>query len=178
MFRFKMHAFRTNELYVAAARTLVMLATALDDASRDALAILAPMGVMVGEPWWDFAVPVDAEDLRGGDLAGYRKAVREEAMESLNLLRQALLVEPVGAGVVRLERIGALSADKVGECRCLKPYEDDLAEMAQEYRVTHAREDCFVHVRKKLSSNRDLKALNDLTKGGKFYTVNLEKWGQ
>ena len=45
--------------------------------------------------------------------------------------------------------------------------------MADEYRERDAAGECFVHIRKQHSSNMDLRALNGLTKGVKFYKVNL-----
>ena len=52
-------------------------------------------------------------------------------------------------------------------------YEDDLAEMAREYKMRLDAGECFVHIRKRQSSNKDLRALSHLTKGGKFFKVNL-----
>ena len=44
--------------------------------------------------------------------------------------------------------------------------------MAEEYRDRDSLGECFVHIRKQHSSNKDLRALSGLTKGGKFYMVN------
>ena len=52
-------------------------------------------------------------------------------------------------------------------------YVDDLRKMAEEYRERNSSGECFEHIRKKHSSNRDLRALSGLTKGVKFYKVNL-----
>ena len=52
-------------------------------------------------------------------------------------------------------------------------YADDLKMMAEEYRERDSLGECFVHIRKRHSSNNDLRALSGLTKGGKFYKVNL-----
>ena len=45
--------------------------------------------------------------------------------------------------------------------------------MAEEYQSRNAAGECFVHIRKQYSGNKDLRALSGLTKGNKFYKVNL-----
>ena len=62
------------------------------------------------------------------------------------------------------DKRGGISADA---------YAEDLRRMAEEYRERDAAGECFVHIRKQHSSNRDLRALNGLAKGVKFYKVNL-----
>lgn len=44
--------------------------------------------------------------------------------------------------------------------------------MAEEYRELDAAEECFVQIRKRNSSNRDLRALSGLAKGVQFHNVN------
>ena len=68
--------------------------------------------------------------------------------------------------------IGQGAADKRGEVGA-DVYADDLKAMAEEYRERDSLGECFVHIRKQHSSNKDLRALDGLTKGGKFYKVNL-----
>ena len=63
--------------------------------------------------------------------------------------------------------IGQGAADKIGEVGA-DVYADDLKAMAEEYRERGSLGECFVHVRKRHSSNKDLRALSGLTKGGKF----------
>ena len=46
--------------------------------------------------------------------------------------------------------------------------------MAEEYQSRNAAGECFVHIRKHHSCNKDLRALSGLTKGNKFYRVHLE----
>ena len=64
-------------------------------------------------------------------------------------------------------------ADKKGEGPGEEKYEEDLKDMSEQYKIRDEAGDCFVHIRKKHSSNRDLKVLSSLTKGAKFHTVNL-----
>ena len=68
--------------------------------------------------------------------------------------------------------IGQGAADKKGEVGA-EVYADDLKAMAEEYRERDSLGECFVHIRKQHSSNKDLRARRGLTKGGKFYKVNL-----
>ena len=53
-------------------------------------------------------------------------------------------------------------------------HDDDLKVMAEEYQSRNAAGECFVHIRKQHSSNKDVRALSGLTKGNQFYKVNLE----
>ena len=46
--------------------------------------------------------------------------------------------------------------------------------MVEEYRARDAVGECFVHIRKRHSSNKDLSVLSRLTEGSKFYKVNLQ----
>ena len=68
--------------------------------------------------------------------------------------------------------VGLGSSDKAGES-LKEEYEEDLKEMVEAYKTCSERGGCFVHIRKKQSSNRDLRALSCLTKGTKLYKVNL-----
>lgn len=70
--------------------------------------------------------------------------------------------------------IGYGASDKIGEVERPREYEDDLKVLAEEYRVRNDAGECFVHIRKKHSSNRDLRALSELTKGGKFHKITLQ----
>ena len=45
--------------------------------------------------------------------------------------------------------------------------------MTGKYENRNAAGECFVHIRKKHPSKKDLKALSRLTRGNKFYKVNL-----
>ena len=45
--------------------------------------------------------------------------------------------------------------------------------MAEEHESRNAAGECFVHIRKQHSGNKDLKALSRLTKGNNFYKVHL-----
>ena len=68
--------------------------------------------------------------------------------------------------------IGEGAADKrVGIS--VDAYADDSKKMAEEYRERDSSGECFVHNRKKYSSNRDLRALSGLTKRVTLYKVNL-----
>lgn len=67
---------------------------------------------------------------------------------------------------------GQEAADKRGEVRT-DVYADDLKTMAREYREQDSLGERFVHIRKWHSSNKDLRALSGLTKGGQRYKVNL-----
>ena len=53
-------------------------------------------------------------------------------------------------------------------------YMEDLERMAEKYRDRDAVGECFVHVRSRNSSNRDLRALSELTHGARFHRVNLK----
>ena len=68
--------------------------------------------------------------------------------------------------------IGQWASDKRGEVGA-EAYTDDLKAMAEEYRDRDSLGECFVHIRKQHSSNKDLRALRALTKSGEFYKVNL-----
>ena len=63
-------------------------------------------------------------------------------------------------------------SDKKGELG-EREYKEELEAMAEEYQSQVKVGSCFVHVRKRHSSNRDMKMLNDLTGGTRFYKVNL-----
>jgi hypothetical protein len=63
--------------------------------------------------------------------------------------------------------VGLGSSDKAGES-LKEEYEEDLKEMVEAYKTCSERGGCFVHIRKKQSSNRDLRALSCLTKGTKL----------
>ena len=54
--------------------------------------------------------------------------------------------------------------------RCTQAYED-LKEVATEYERMNSAGECFVHVRKRHSSNCDLRAMNPLSKNGSFHFV-------
>ena len=69
--------------------------------------------------------------------------------------------------------VGQGAADKKGEVGA-DDYSEDLKTMAEEYRERNSFGECFVHIRKRHSSNKDLRALSGLTNGGKFYKVNLD----
>ena len=69
-------------------------------------------------------------------------------------------------------RLGISSADKIGEVTA-REQEDELLMMAEGYRQALEAGECFVHVRAKQSSNRDLKMLSQLTGENKFHRVNL-----
>ena len=51
--------------------------------------------------------------------------------------------------------VGHGAADKMGEVKA-KEYEEDLKVMVEEYRARNAVGECFVHIRKRHSSNIDL----------------------
>ena len=53
-------------------------------------------------------------------------------------------------------------------------YTKDLKKIAEEYSERNAAGEYFVHIRKRNSSNRDLRALSSLTKGEKFHKTNLK----
>ena len=60
--------------------------------------------------------------------------------------------------------VGQGASDKRGEVNA-EIYEDDLMKMAEEYESRNAAGECFVHIRKQHSSNKDLRALSRLKKG-------------
>ena len=67
---------------------------------------------------------------------------------------------------------GIGSSDKKGEISEAE-YREELKTMAEEYQSQVDQGSCFIHVRKRRSSNRDLKMLSSLTGGVKLYKVNL-----
>lgn len=69
--------------------------------------------------------------------------------------------------------VGYGAADKIGEAPCQEEYEKDLQLMAEEYQNRDNAGECFVHIRERHSSNRDLSALRELSRGGKIRSVNL-----
>ena len=69
--------------------------------------------------------------------------------------------------------VGEGAADKKGGVRA-DEYDEDLKRMAEEYREMNAAGECFVHIRKRNSSNRDLRALSGLAKKVQFHKVNLK----
>lgn len=72
--------------------------------------------------------------------------------------------------------IGFGASDEIGESPCSRTCEQDLVDLVKEYEERHVQGQNFVHVRKKHSSNMELKALQELTKGEQIYTVKLESW--
>ena len=68
--------------------------------------------------------------------------------------------------------LGIGSADKIGEVTA-QEQEEELKAMADEYLKAMETGGCFVHVRTKQSSNRDLKMLSRLTGGSRFQKVNF-----
>ena len=69
--------------------------------------------------------------------------------------------------------VGVAAADKKGEVRA-EEYDEDLKKFAEEYREASAAGECLIHIRKRNSSNKDLRALNGLAEGAKFHKVNLK----
>ena len=59
-----------------------------------------------------------------------------------------------------------------GSASCKEEYERDLQLMAEEYEHRNDAGECCVHIRKKHPSNRGLRALKEITRGGKVYSVN------
>ena len=59
---------------------------------------------------------------------------------------------------------GIGSADKIGEVNA-REHEEELRAMAEEYPSAIESGGCFVHVRAKQSSNKDLKMLSQLPEG-------------
>ena len=59
--------------------------------------------------------------------------------------------------------MGLGAADKKGEVS-REDYEASLKEMAEEYKTCDEEGRCFVHIRKRHSSNKDLKMLNSVAK--------------
>ena len=64
----------------------------------------------------------------------------------------------------------------MGEVKA-KEYDKDLEVLVEGYRARNAVGECFVHIRKRHSSNKDLNVLNRPTEGCKFYKVNLQGRG-
>ena len=69
--------------------------------------------------------------------------------------------------------IGRSADDKTGEAPDTAAYEEELEAMAEEYLERDARGEYFIYVRSKRSSNRDLRALREITKGSKLFKMNL-----
>lgn len=59
--------------------------------------------------------------------------------------------------------VGFVASDKKGEIHCNKSHENDLGDLASAYEEQQKIGRHFVHVRKKHSSNRGLRALQQLT---------------
>ena len=57
--------------------------------------------------------------------------------------------------------IGQGASDKKGEVNA-ETYDEDLKAMAEDYRCRNASGECFVHIRKQYSSNKDLRALKGI----------------
>ena len=55
--------------------------------------------------------------------------------------------------------VGHGATDKIGEVKA-KEYDEDLKAMVEGYRARNAVGECFVHIRKRHSSNKDLSVLN------------------
>ena len=68
---------------------------------------------------------------------------------------------------------GIGSSDKLGELKA-EEYDEELRTMADEYKAALDAGGCFVHIRPKHSSNKDLKMLSQLTGKKNFIRVNLE----
>ena len=69
--------------------------------------------------------------------------------------------------------VGQGAADRIGRLSAIE-YKEDLEKMAKEYRDRDAAGECFMHIRSRNSSNRDLRALSGLTSGARFHRVNLK----
>ena len=70
--------------------------------------------------------------------------------------------------------VGYGAADKTGEAPCVAEYASDLQLMAEDYQNRDWAGECFVHIGKKHSSNRDLRALKEIPREGKLYSVSLK----
>ena len=68
--------------------------------------------------------------------------------------------------------LGIGSADKIGEV-ATQEQEEELKAMADEYLKAMETGGCFVHVRTKQPSNRDLKMVSRLTGGSRFQKFNF-----
>ena len=79
---------------------------------------------------------------------------------------------PEKARKVASIHFGIGSSDKTGEL-AEKDYKAELDAMAAAYQSQVDSGSCFVHVRKRHSSNRDLQMLSKLTGGVRLYKVNL-----
>eukprot|EP00418_Pyrodinium_bahamense_P020656 CAMPEP_0179114052 /NCGR_PEP_ID=MMETSP0796-20121207/53387_1 /TAXON_ID=73915 /ORGANISM="Pyrodinium bahamense, Strain pbaha01" /LENGTH=453 /DNA_ID=CAMNT_0020812263 /DNA_START=328 /DNA_END=1685 /DNA_ORIENTATION=+ len=110
LFRFKAHALKTNELYLFGGKALAHVASKLEVARDDHLGPLFPLLSMVGEPWWCFALPENGECAEQS-AHEYQAKLKEETLESLGLLKSALIEGPSKHGVSMLLKLGLLDPD-------------------------------------------------------------------
>ena len=68
--------------------------------------------------------------------------------------------------------VGRTAAEKKGKVDDLEQYEDELKEMAEAYKESDNAGTAFVHIRDKYSTNRDLRQLQRIVGGGRFFRIN------
>ena len=68
---------------------------------------------------------------------------------------------------------GIGSDDVTGEINA-EDYDEELKEMATKYEAALKAGQCFVHIRAKRSSNKDLRMLSRMTKTQEFKKVNIQ----
>ena len=66
------------------------------------------------------------------------------------------------------------ASDKMGESPSIEEYENDLVKLAEPYKEQQLSGRHFVHVRKKHSSNRGLRALKGVTSKKEVFSVGVE----
>lgn len=70
--------------------------------------------------------------------------------------------------------MGHGAADNAGAVLSIQSYEEDLTMVVNTYMMQQSEWGHFVHVRKRSSSNRDLRAVQQLMRGVELYSVKLK----
>ena len=84
------------------------------------------------------------------------------------------MTSPANVQNISSVTVGYGLADNTGEILCMQSYEEDLVEMVNAYTEQQSEGRRFVHVRKRNSINRDLRAMQHLMGSSMLYSVKLK----
>lgn len=88
--QYKMHALRTNEIFLLVADVVALVLTRFESNGGDLSAALSPFRDFVQRPWWDVATNPDPVR----DTSAFQDMLRGLVKVAADLLRQALLTHP------------------------------------------------------------------------------------
>jgi len=87
---YKMHALRTNEIFLLVADVVALVLTRFDANGGDIAAALLPFRDFVQLPWWEVATNPDSSS----DPVAFQDMLRSLVQEAADLLAKALLTRP------------------------------------------------------------------------------------